>query len=100
MKQTNFILIILIALLLLVTTAVSVYYEDYFYNLKMKECAEYKQVEYQIPSDQISKCLDIEVNKFWNWTIEYYSVVIIIDFFLFVLFFVYFILFSMSRRLE
>ncbi len=45
---------------------------DYFYEMKQEKCERLKEIDYQIPSNVLSKCIGYEVNKFWNYSFLHY----------------------------
>ena len=70
MKGIIFWLSILICVLIGNLIAVSSY--DYFWNLEEQRCEKIMQLDYDIATDKVSKCLSYEVSEFWEYTITYY----------------------------
>lgn len=71
MKEINFIIIGVVILLASNIVAISTY--DYFYDMKMEECDLILSSEYQVSTSSATTCYQIQVNKFWNYDVGYYT---------------------------
>jgi len=59
---------------LLVANGIAISTHDYFYDIKMKECDAIQGSEYEVSTEDVSRCYKIKVNKFWQYDLGYYTI--------------------------
>ena len=70
MKWAIFRISILMCFLIGNLIAISSY--GYFYGLEQQRCEKVMDLDYDIATDKVTKCLSYEVSEFWGYTIKYY----------------------------